>query len=158
MAAEKNPLDRIIDGIAGQIPAPELAPDAAPNLRELFLELTTISLGNLYAKMPLPGQLYDRSMLKLVTSQIDDTDASKLTGRSEDWLRLEGIIRAAEGQKAYMINRPTMAVLSTATEHGTLGDVMERMCRAYAEGRATPELRVASRKLAAYFLTRIARS
>lgn len=158
MSAEPSPLDLIIDTMQDHLPPREARAEASPVLRDLFLELTTISLGNLYAKMPLPGQLYDRAMLKPVTSNIDDTDASKLTNRTEDWLRLEGVIRAAEGQKAYNLNRPSMAVLSTATSLGTLGEVMERITRAYAEGKASPELRDRARWLAAYFLTRIARS
>jgi hypothetical protein len=158
MTAEKTPLDKIIDDVAPQLPPVEKADDALPGMRDLFLELTTLGLGSLYSKTPLPAQLYDRATLKVVTAGIDDTDASKLTLRSEDGLRLEGVVRAAEGQKAYNLNRPSMAVLSTPTALGSLGDVMERIQRAYAEGKATPELRIAARRLAAYFLTRIARS
>jgi hypothetical protein len=73
-------------------------------------------------------------------------------------MRLEGIVRAADGQKAYALNRPSMAVLSTQTAIGPLGEVMERLARAYAEGNATPEIRRNARALGTYFLTRIARS
>ena len=154
--SETITLESTIGELSGQLPPPEAA--AAPSLRDLFLETLTISLGNLYAKMPQPGTLYDRTMLKVISEGIDDNEVAKLTNRGEDWMRLEGIVRAAEGQKAYALNRPTMAVLSTQTAIGTLGNVMERVTRAYAEGRATPELRRSARALGTYFLTRIARN
>ena len=158
MAAERTPLDLIIDDLTGQLPPADGTANPDANLRELFLELICLSLGNLYARMPLAGTLFERATLKTVISAIDENDSSKLTNKTEDWLRLEGIIRAAEGQKAYSLNRPSMAVLSTPTALGPLGDVMERINRAYGEGLVTPELRKSARRIGAYFLTRIARS
>jgi hypothetical protein len=158
MATEKSLLDLLIDCVSVELPPVEAPPESAPNLRALFLELVAVSLGNLYAKMPLPATLYDRSMLRPIATGLDDSDASKLTNRAEDWMRLEGLVRAAEGQKAYLLNRPAMAVLSTQTSLGTLGEVLERVTRSYADQKASPALREQTRKLATYFLTRIARS
>lgn len=155
--SEQSLLDQMVADVMPHLPPIE-AEAALPSMRELFLELLTVSLGHLYSKMPLPGTLYDRSILKVVTEGVDDNDVAKMTSRGEDWLRLEGIIRAAEGQKAYSLNRPTMAVLSTVTAEGPLGTIMERITRTYSEGKATPELRRSARALGAYFLTRIARS
>lgn len=154
--SEPTSLETTISELSDQLPPPEAA--SAPGMRDLFLEILTISLGNLYSKMPQPGTLYDRTMLKVITEGIDDNDVAKLTNRGEDWMRLEGIVRVVEGQKAYALNRPSMAVLSTQTAMGPLGNVMERITRAYAEGRATPELRRSARALGTYFLTRIARN
>lgn len=125
---------------------------AAP--REIFAELLTIALGNLYGKTPIPGTLYDRAMLKPVMTGVDDGEVSKLVGRFEDWVRLEGLVRAAEGQKSYMLNRETLSVLSTATPVGLLGEVMERFARCYANQQASPELRRLARALGSYFLSR----
>lgn len=156
--SDQSSLDTIISGVSNLLPPAEATSGGAPGPRDLFLELLTISLGNLYGKMPLPNNLYDRAMLKAISEGVDDNDLSKVTRFGEDWLRLEGVIRAAEGQKAYSLNRPSVAVLSTQTAIGTLGDVMERIAKAFGEGRGTPELRLRARELATYFLTRIARS
>lgn len=162
MATDRSPLDLLMERVSPALAAAEgprnLDPTAAPSMRELFLELLVVSLGNIYGKTPLPGSLYDRAMMKALTSEIDDTEASKLTTRAEDWMRQEGVIRAAEGQKAYTLNRPSFAVLSTATAEGNLGEVMERITRCYAEQKATPELRRHARELGAYFMSRIARN
>ena len=160
MAAGHTALDTLIDNAGPALAEAEGARETThfPSMRELFLELLVVSLGNLYGKMPLPSTLYDRSMMKVIIAELDDTDASKLTGRSEDWMRQEGIVRAAEGQKAYILNRPSFAVLSTATAEGTLGEVMERISRCYAEQKVTPELRRATRELGAHFMSRVARS
>ncbi|MBI2719133.1 MAG: hypothetical protein HYX36_10310 [Rhizobiales bacterium] len=157
MTVEKAALDIVIDAVVDQLPADAVA-DPTPGTRELFLEFLAVSLGNLYAKMPLPSTLYDRTMMKIITSGIDDGEAGKLVTRAEDWMRLEGVVRAAEGQKAYILNRPSMAVLSTATEAGTLGEVLERVARTYAEQKTSPALRRNVRQLGAYFLTRLGRS
>jgi hypothetical protein len=155
--SEKSLLDQMIADVMPHLPPIEAAA-AVPSMRELFLELLTVSLGNLYGKMPLPANLYDRVILKVVADGMDDNDIAKMTLRGEDWLRLEGIIRAAEGQKAYSLNKSTMAVLSTVTTEGALGSIMERITNAYSQGNATPELRRSARVLGAYFLTRIALS
>jgi hypothetical protein len=62
--SDTGSLDAIIGELSTHLPPPAVA--AAPPLRDLFLEILTISLGNLYAKMPTPGTLYDRAMLKAV--------------------------------------------------------------------------------------------
>jgi hypothetical protein len=132
---------------------------AAPALlpRDLFLEILAIALGNMFNRTPVPGQLYDRAMLKPITQGVDDTEIAKVTLRSEDWIRLEGIVRAAEGQKAYILNRASLTVLSTPTPEGLLGDVLSRICQCYSEGSVTPELRAKARELAVYFITHFAR-
>ena len=158
MAIEWNLLDDIAAAAHGELSELEKAhppgPPEGSAPREIFVELLTISLGNLYGKTPIPGTLYDRAMLKPVMAGIDDGEISKLTGRFEDWVRLEGLVRAAEGQKSYMLNRATLSTLSTATPVGLLGEVMERIARCYSGNQATPELRRLARALGSYFLSR----
>jgi len=158
MAIEWNLLDDLAAAAHSELaelekarPA-EATEGAAP--REIFTELLTIALGNLYDKTPIPSTLYDRAMLKPVMAGIDDGEISKLTGKFEDWVRLEGLVRAAEGQKSYMLNRETLATLSIATPVGLLGEVMERIARCYGGNQATPELRRLARALGSYFLSR----
>lgn len=162
MASENNSLDLLIESTISAIGPSESAVAAAADgtvtMRDQFLELLTLALGNLYAKMPLPAQLFDRAMLRPVLDGMDDTDASKLTGRTEDWIRLENLVRGTEGQKSYVLNRPSMAVLSGAGPAATLGEAMARVMRAYSEQKATPDIRRAARALGTYFLTRIARN
>jgi hypothetical protein len=131
-------------------------PPLAP--RELFLEILAVALGNMFDRTPVPGQLYDRAMMKPIAAGLADTDIAKITLRSEDWIRLEGIVRAAEGQKAYILNRPSLTVLATPTPEGQLGSVLARICRCYAEGSVTPELRAKARDLASYFMTHFGQS
>ena len=132
--------------------------DTGPVMRDLFLELVVLALANLYGRTPIPASLFDRAMLKVITSGLDDTDRGKLATRTEDWIRLEGLVRLQEGQKSYTLNRPSLAVLSTLTAHGSLGEVMERVSACYTGGTPTPELRRAARQLASYFMTRLGRS
>ncbi len=127
-------------------------------MRERFFELLVLSLGNLYNKTPVAAALYDRNTMLRVTTGMDDNDAGKLTARGEDWLRLEGIFRQQEGQKAYYLTRPALAVLSTITASGTFGDVLDAVLVRYQQSMPTPELRKAARMLAAYFLSRVSRS
>ena len=127
-------------------------------MRERFFELLVLSLGNLYNKTPVAAALFDRTTMLRVTTGMDDNDAGKLTARGEDWLRLEGVFRQQEGQKAYYLTRPALAVLSTITSTGTFGDVLDAVLTRYQQSMPTPELRKASRMLGAYFLSRVARS
>ncbi|MCA0433943.1 MAG: hypothetical protein LCH46_11845 [Proteobacteria bacterium] len=127
-------------------------------MRERFFELLVLSLGNLYNKTPVAAALFDRTTMLRVTTGMDDNDAGKLTGRGEDWLRLEGIFRQQDGQKAYYLTRPALAVLSTITSTGTLGDVLDALLLRYQQAMPTPEIRKSARMLGAYFLSRVARS
>lgn len=134
------------------------APAEGPSNRERFLEALVLCLANLYTRMPLPGTMFDRAMLRVLTDGMEDTDASKFANRTEDWIRLEGIVRAAEGQKAYLISRTSMAVLSSTTSRGTLGEAMEAALAKYLEKPPSEALRKSTRQMGSYFLTRIARS
>ena len=127
------------------------------SMRQRFMELLVLSLSNLYGKTPVPVSPFDRAMMRNVTSGMDDNDAGKFTTRADDWIRLEGIVRVQEGAKNYVLNRMGLAVLSTMTSAGTLGEVMERVAAAYANPGPTPELRQVSRNLGAYFMTRLGR-
>ena len=144
----------VLDPRAATAPASE----AAPSFRERFCEALVLCLGNLYGRMPMSGTLFDRAMLRTVTMGLDDTDAGKFATRTEDWIRLEGIVRAVEGQKSYVINRPSMAVLCTVTSRGMLGEAMESALARYLDKTPTEALRKSTRQMGAYFLTRIARS
>jgi hypothetical protein len=93
-----------------------------------------------------------------VTSGMDDAEAGRLTGRTEDWVRLEGLLRQQDGTKNYSITRSSLAVLSTLTATGTLGEVFEKILRRYAENMPSENLRRSTRVLGSYFLTRVARS
>ncbi len=127
-------------------------------VRELFLELLVVGLANLYGKVPLASTLFERSMLKAVTGHLPDAESSKLMIRTDDWIRLEGLIRGQEGQKAYSLSLQSLAVLSTETPDGSIGRLMERACDCYVRQVHTPELRQATRRLAAVFLNMMAHS
>jgi hypothetical protein len=126
--------------------------------RELFLELLVVGLANLYGKVPLASTLFERSMLKAVTGHLPDAESSKLMIRTDDWIRLEGLIRGQEGQKAYTLSLQSLAVLSTETPDGSIGRLMERACDCYVRQAHTPELRQATRRLAAVFLNMMAQT
>jgi hypothetical protein len=126
--------------------------------RERFFELMVLILGNLYTKTPISSPLFDRATLTRVTAGMDDGDAGRFTTRTEDWLRLEGLLRQQDGAKAYYITRPTLAVLSTLTYAGTLGEVMDKVLRRYQEAMPSENLRRTTRLLGSYYLTRVARS
>jgi len=134
------------------------ASPAETNFRDRFFELMVVILGNLYTKTPVAGPLYDRVTLLRVTTGMDDADAGRLTQRTEDWLRLEGLLRQQDGTKNYFITRQSMAVLSTLTQEGALGEVFEKVLQRYQAGMPSESLRRAARLLSSYFLTRIARS
>ena len=127
-------------------------------MRERFMELLVLSLANLYGKTPIPASPFDRAMMRNITEGLDDNDAGKFTTRADDWIRLEGLVRVQEGAKNYSLNRMALAVLSTPTSQGTLGEVMEGIAAVYANPGPTPQLRLVTRQLGAYFMTRLGRS
>ncbi len=162
MTNDPNSLDEVVKGLAAEIAAirkdaPEAAAAAEP-FRDPFLELLVLCLGNLYGKIPLPSSLFDRAMLRAVSAHLSDSDAGQLATRTEDWIRLEGLVRVMDGQKSYTLNRPAFAALSTRTDRGSLGEVMERIASCYVRQQPTPELRRLTRELASYFMTRLGRS
>ncbi len=141
-----------------QVTADADQPENTAGMRERFFELMVVILANLYGKTPIAAPLFDRTTLLRVTKGMDDGDAGKLAGRTEDWLRIEGLVRQQDGQKAYFLTRPTLAVLSTLTAYGTLGEVLERILQHYASTEPTAELRNSICVLGSYILTRLARS
>jgi hypothetical protein len=158
MASDSPTLDDIVRQIATELGADDEAEAPFPSMREMFLELMVIVLANLYGKTPLPGPLYDRASLRAVTGHLDEPDVVKFATRAEDWIRLEGLVRIQEGQKSYTLNRPSLAVLSTPTALGQLGEVMERVAACYAKEAPSPQLRRQARLLGSYFMTRLGRS
>jgi hypothetical protein len=126
-----------------------------PSMRERFFELMVLSLANLYGKTPVASTLFDRTILKRVTDGLDDNDAGKLSLRAEDWMRLEWLVRGQEGTKAYYLSRMSLAVLSTITSAGTLGEVLEQIQARYAAQMPSQELRRVARMFGAYFITRL---
>jgi hypothetical protein len=161
MANNSTDIEHLVASVMAALELPALAADAPPpntGMRERFFEMMVLVLANLYGKTPLAAPLFSRETMLRIVAGMDDNDAGKLAGRGEDWLRLEGVLRQQDGQKAYFLTRPTLAVLSTITTHGTLGEVMERALAKYSEGQPTPQLRKALVLVGAYFLTRIARS
>ena len=137
---------------------PGEAARADTTMRERFFELMVLIFGNLYSKTPVAAALFDRATMTKVTAGMDDVEAGKLTGRGEDWLRLEGLLRQQDGAKAYFLPRHSLSVLSTVTSHGTLGDVMEKILRRYQEAMPSENLRTATRLLGSYFISRVSRS
>lgn len=131
---------------------------ATTTMRERFFELMVMALGNLYTRTPIAATLFDRATMLRVTEGMDDNDAGKLVGRTEDWLRLEGMVRQQDGSKAYFMTRTSLAVLSTLTSQGPVGEVMDKILRRYRENMPSENLRRSTRLLASYFLTRVARS
>lgn len=142
---------------AVQEPAPGELPDPATSMRERFFELMVVILANLYGKTPVAVSLIDRTTLQRVTAGMDDGDAAKLLNRGDDWIRLEGVVKQAEGQKAYYLVRPTLAVLSTLTSAGTLGEITEKILKRYGEEQPSPRLRKATRMIGSYILMRLTR-
>jgi hypothetical protein len=159
MSSAPVDLDALVsEAIAALADPPGEAAAAETTMRERFFELFALILGNLYSKTPVAAPLYDRATMLRITTGMDDNDAGRLTGRTEDWLRLEGLLRQQDGAKAYFVTRPSLAVLSTITGEGTLGEVLDRILRRYGEAMPSERLRRATRMLASYFLTRVARS
>lgn len=162
MANDSIELDRLAEEISAELdrPLPDAAivKEPAPPTRDLFLELIVLALGALYAKVPYGSGLFDRATLKAALSHLEDNEAGKMQTSTEDWIRLEGLVRALEGQKNYTLNRPSMAVLSTRTQHGLVGELMERVQQRYVAAAPTPELRQRAREIGSYFLTRLGRA
>ncbi len=152
-------LDALVQDVLNAIgDAPGEAARADTTMRERFFELLVLIMGNLYTKTPVAGGLFDRNTLLRVTTGMDDSDAGRLATRTEDWVRLEGLLRQQDGTKNYSITRSSLAVLATLTAHGTLGDVYEKILKRYAEAMPSENLRSTTRILSSYFLTRVARS
>lgn len=161
MTTNANDIEKLVGSLMAALDYPPLEAEAPPpniGMRERFFEMMTLVLANLYGKTPLAAPLFTRDTMLRIVAGMDDNEAGKLAGRGEDWLRLEGVLRQQDGQKAYFLTRPTLAVLSTITTQGTLGEVMERALAKYSEGPPTPQLRKALVLIGAYFLSRIARS
>jgi hypothetical protein len=161
MTANATDLEKLVTDVISAIALPALdaaAPPPQTGFRERFFEMMVLVLANLYGKTPVASPLFSRDTMLRITAGMDDGDAGKLAGRGEDWLRMEGVLRQQDGQKAYFLTRPTLAVLSTLTNHGALGEVMERALAKYSEGSPTPELRKSMVQLGSYFISRIARS
>lgn len=150
--------DLVKDVLAALADEPGEAARAETTMRERFFELFVLILGNLYTKTPVASALFDRNTMLRVTAGMDDADAGRLTGRTEDWIRLEGMLRQQDGTKSYSITRTSLAVLSTLTSEGTLGEVFEKVLRRYAEAMPSENIRSRTRLLGAYFLSRVARS
>jgi hypothetical protein len=152
-------LEVLVQNVLQALPDPTgEAAHADTTMRERFFELMVLIFGNLYSKTPVAAALFDRGTMLKVTTGMDDVEAGKLTGKSEDWLRIEGLIRQQDGAKAYFIPRSSLAVLSTVTSSGTLGDVMDKILRRYQASMPSENLRTAARILASYFLSRVSRS
>lgn len=147
----------IFAAMAQRVAGEEQPPNEA-DMRQRFFELLPLILGNLYGKTPVAASLFDRNTFLRVSNGMDDTDSGKLALRTEDWLRLEGVLRQQDGQKAYSLTRPTLSILSTITEAGTLGEVLEKVLAHYAEALPTPVTREATRLIGAYFLSVFGRS
>ena len=161
MSNSASDIESLAAATVAAISLPCLPADSPPpqtGMRERFFEMMVLVLANLYGKTPIASPLFTRETMLKITAGMDDVDAGKLAGRGEDWLRLEGVLRQQDGQKAYFLTRPTLAVLSTITSHGTLGEIMERALSKYGEGPASPELRKGLVLLGSYFISRIARS
>jgi hypothetical protein len=150
--------DLVKDVLAALADEPGEAARSDTTMRERFFELLVLILGNLYTKTPVAAALFDRATMLRVTAGMDDAEAGRLTGRTEDWVRLEGLLRQQDGTKNYSITRSSLAVLSTLTKDGTLGEVFEKILRRYFEVMPSENLRRCTRILGSYFLTRVARS
>ena len=127
-------------------------------MRERFFEILTLILANLYGKTPVSAPLFDRATFLRVTVGMDDNESGALSKRTEDWIRLEGLARQQDGQKSYSLTRPSLAVVSTITGGGTLGEVMEKLLKHYAVGNPSNNVRRITRLLGSYYITRMARN
>lgn len=141
------------------VPPPEPAESETDvSMRERFFEILPLILANLYGKTPVAAPLFDRTTFLRVIVGMDDNDSGKLAIRTEDFIRLEGLARQQDGAKAYFLTRPSLAVLSTLTSSGTLGEVLEKILRYYAAGTPANNLRRITRNLGSYYITRMARN
>lgn len=157
--AETSPLEVLVQDIAATLaakPAPQPL-SAETSTHERFMELLVLSLGNMYGKTPVPVAPFSRAIMRSVTESMDDSDAGAFTSRADDWIRLEGLVRVQEGAKNYVLNRMALAVLSTPTSHGTVGEVMESLTNFYVDIGPSLPLRKLTRSLGGYFMTRLGR-
>lgn len=157
-------LDRIADSIASELdqlsqnhpplPLKDNDPAAEGGVRDMFLELLVLALANLYTKMPLGSALFDRAMVKSITSHLPDNEVGKLVVKAEDWIRQENLVKVQEGQKNYSLSLQALSALCTETsDGGTLGQLMEKAKTAYVRQMQSPQLRRNTRRLAAAFLS-----
>jgi hypothetical protein len=159
MTAAAADLDTLVQNALNAIADASDGPaHADTTMRERFFELLVLILANLYTKTPVAGALFDRTMLLRITTGMDDADAGRLSGRTEDWLRLEALLRQQDGTKSYYMTRPSLSVLSSFTAAGTLGDVFDKILKRYIADMPSENLRRATRMLGSYFLTRVSRS
>jgi hypothetical protein len=86
---------------------------------------------------------------------MNDNDAGRLVSKAEDWIRLENLVRAQEGQKSYSATSATLAALELPGQDGSLGERMEKAATAYAGATPSPEVRRSCRMLAAEFLRQV---
>jgi hypothetical protein len=135
---------------------PSTGPEDIPP-RQLFLELLAAGLATLYPIMPLGAPLFDRAIIKAITGHMPDADSTKIVLRAEDWIRLEGLVRGTEGQKSYTLSKEILAIMETETPEGSIGLLMEKARDFYSRQAHTPELRQATRRLAAMLLSLLAR-
>ena len=122
--------------------------------REFFFELFALGMANLFTIVPL----YEPAILKAVVGHLPDAESSKLIVRSNDWIRLEGLVKGQEGQKAHSLSSQALAILTAETPEGSIGQLLEKAYDCHTRQAHTPELRRATRKLAAAFLSMIVRS
>jgi hypothetical protein len=139
-------------------PANDAPPGPEISFRERFYELSVLAMGNLFPRMPATGQIYDRTTLNRVVMGMDDTDAAMIGKRTDDWLRLEGIIRQEEGKRAYYLPLASQAALSITTSAGLLGDVMGAILQRYIAANPSDNLRVATRALGAACIVILAKA
>ena len=132
-----------------------LSADVSP--RERLYELLVLALGSLFPKSPLTGQMYDRATLLRIVEGMDDSDAAALTRRADDWIRLEGIMKQQEGQRAYYLPLKTLAALSVPTSAGLLGEIFDKILQRYLASAPSTNLRNCTRLLAAEFLISLAK-
>ena len=101
--------------------------DRAVTTRELFCEIVTVGLGNLYNKIPLPAPLFDPKMLSVVLSDLEDAEVTQLMNRTEEWLRYEGLVRIMAGERnQYVLTSPAISILSISTSEGSIGMQLTR--------------------------------
>jgi hypothetical protein len=153
----ENLIQQALEAIAQPLPDPPEA-ETDVSMRERFFEILPLILANLYGKTPVAAPLFDRATFLRVIVGMDDNDSGKLAVRTEDFIRLEGLARQQDGAKAYFLTRPSLAVMSTLTSQGTLGEVLEKVLKYYATGNPANNLRRITRMLGSYYITRMSRS
>jgi hypothetical protein len=155
--SQPSELETLVNqALAALADPPGEAAHAQTTMRERFTELMTLILGNLYTRTPVGASLFDRGTMLRITTGMDDNDAGRLATRTEDWLRLEGLLRQQDGTKFYFVSTKTLSVLSTLTPNGTLGDIMAKVLKRYQEQMPSENLRHVTRMLGSYFIARSA--